>query len=328
MDTALLSSISRKCKLLFATASTAFLAACGGGVDVAVGGSFGPDPNPGPASVTDSQAFKVSSASIAGGPMSILIPSNVLLAAMDGLRSVNGYQTGTLDISAACTAPGGRLTLSVIDADNTRTFTQGDVVSLSFVNCSASNDGVSLILNGTLETTTAVAFSGGNAIVTQTFTPRNLAATVRGVTATFNGSLSIETVLSPTDQIISQAYVTNLLEVTFSGGRTDRVSNARWGYVDDVAAGVVRLSPNQNVTLFEPSGITTAFSVRTVAPLTFRNSDGLLTSGQLSVLHPSDTLQVTVTSVGQLQIAIDYNSGGLYDRFLNINALDLLNGWN
>jgi hypothetical protein len=325
MNSPRITSLTRTFKLLIASAGAAVLTACGGGVDVSVGGSY--NPGPGPASVTDAQAFKVTSASIAGGPMTLLIPANVLLGAMEGLRSVNAYQTSTLDISAACTAAGGRLTLSVIDADNTRTFTSGDTVTLNFVNCAASNDGVSLILNGALDSTVAVGASGANTVVTQTFTPRNLAATARGVTATFNGVIAIETVLSPTGQVVSQAYVTNLLEVTFSSSRTDRISNVRWGYVDDVAAGVVRLSPNQNVTLFE-NGVATGFSVATTVPLAFRNSDGLLAAGELSILHPSDTLRARVSSMGALEIAIDFNSGGLYDRFLNINALDLLNGWN
>jgi hypothetical protein len=318
--------ITRKVKLLIAAASAAVLTACGGGIDVSIGGPI--DPGPGPSSVTDSQAFKVTSASIAGGPMSLLIPANIMLSAMDGLRSVNGYKTTSLNISAACTAAGGSLILSVTDSDNSLTFTQGDLVSLSFTNCGASNDGVSLTLNGALDLTVVASPRGVNTAVTMTFVPRNLSATVRGVAATFNGSISIETVLSPKGAVVSSAYVTNLLEITFAGGqRTDRISNARWGYVDDAAAGVVRLSPNQNVTLFQ-NGTATAFSVATIVPLAFRNSDGLLAGGQLSILHPSDTLRVTVTGLGQLEIAIDYNSGGLYDRFLNINALDLLNGWN
>jgi hypothetical protein len=321
-------SIAGRCKLWLVAATTALLAACGGGVDVSVGGSFQDGPTAG--SVTDAQAFKVASASIASGPMSLLIPANVMLGAMEGLRSVNAYQTGTLDISAACTAAGGSLLLSVTDSDNSRTFTSGDLVTLTFANCGASNDGVSLTLNGALDTTIFVDNSGPDTVVTQTFTPRNLSATVRGVAATFNGSISIQTVFPGRNlnATPTQFYVTNLLEITFSGGqRTDRISDVRWGYVDDVAAGVVRLSPNQNVTLFE-NGIATSFSVSTVVPFAFRNSDGLLAAGQLSILHPRDTLRVLVTGLNRLEIAIDYNSGGLYDRFLNIVALDLLNGWN
>ncbi|MGL4573477.1 MAG: hypothetical protein ACRCV9_01670 [Burkholderiaceae bacterium] len=320
-------SIAARCKLWIAAAATSLLAACGGGVDVSVGGTIPDGPSAG--SVTDAQAFKVTSASIASGPMSLLVPANVMLSAMEGLRSVNGYKTTTLDISAACTAAGGSLLFSVTDADNSATFTSGDLVSMAFTNCGASNDGVSLILNGALDLTVSTVVRATDTVVSMRFTPRNLSATVRGVAATFNGSITIEYVIRNSDgAVLSTAYVTNLLEITFAGGqRTDRVSDVRWGYVDDVAAGVVRLSPNQNVTLFE-NGFTTAFSVTTVTPFAFRNSDGLLAAGQLTVLHPADTVRVLVTGLNRLEIAIDYNSGGRFDHFLNIAALDLLNGWN
>jgi hypothetical protein len=321
-------SITRHLKHMALAASAVLLAACGGGVDVTIGGG-GTIIDPGPANVTDSQAFKVTSASIAGGPMTLLVPANTLLSAMDGLRSVNAYKSGTLDISAACTNTGGQMFISVSDADNNGRFTSGDLVSLAFTNCGASYDGVSLLLNGAVDLTVSANVRTTDTAVLMTFVPRNLSATARGVTAVFNGSIGIETVIRNSDgAALSSAYVTNLLEVTFVGtSRTDRISNARWGYVDDVAAGSVRLSPNQNVTLFQ-NGVATGFSVATTAPLTFRNSDNLLVAGELSILHPTDTLRTRVTGVNQLEIAIDYNSGGLFDRFLNIAALDLLNGWN
>jgi hypothetical protein len=319
-------SIAGRCKLWLVAATTALLAACGGGVDVSVGGSFQDGPTAG--SVTDAQAFKVASASIASGPMSLLIPANILNSALGELIRLKQYRSITLDISTACTNVGGQMFLSISDADNNGTFNDGDLVSIAFTNCAATYDGVSLILNGAVDLTVSTVARATDKVVLLTFTPRNLSANVRGVTATFNGSLSFEYVIRNVDEaVLSIAYVTNLLEINFAGGRTDRISDVRWGYVDDVAAGVVRLSPNQNVTLFE-NGIATSFSVSTVVPFAFRNSDGLLAAGQLSILHPRDTLRVLVTGLNRLEIAIDYNSGGLYDRFLNIVALDLLNGWN
>jgi hypothetical protein len=314
-------------KISIATTCAAALTACGGGG----GDSYDPS-QPGPGSVTDAQAFKVSSASIAGGPMSMLVPTSIMINLINAIQfsQPSAYTTFQgVDVSSYCTAPGGRMILDALDADNSLSFTNGDAVTLSFTNCAASADGTSLLLNGTLVATQSTVLRGADTVILRTYTPNSLSATVRGIPATYNGALSIEEVrLNGNPNTYTLAYVTNMLEINFAGGqRTDRISNVRWGFLDDIAAGVIRLSPNQNVTLFE-NGVTTAFSVATVTPITLRNSDNLLTAGQLSVLHPADTLRVLVTGVNQLEIAIDYNSGGLFDRFLNIAALDLLNGWN
>lgn len=306
-----------------ALACATVLTACGGG--------GGADPSqPGPGSVTDAQAFRVTSASIAGGPMSLLVPANVLLSAISGLTdpSVNGYTTSQLDISSACTAVGGTMIMTINDVnDNGRgRVSDGDVVSLDFANCAVTSDGASQVLTGGIDMTSLSTVRSTDTVNVLTFTPRSLSATVRGVAATYNGALGIETVLANSNnQVLSSAYITNLLEINFAGGRTDRIANARWGYSGDASS--VRLSPNQTVTLID-NNIATSFSVATTVPLAFRNSDSLLAAGELSILHPTDVLRSRVSSAGNLEIAIDYNSGGLFDRFLNINALDLLNGWN
>jgi hypothetical protein len=313
--------LKTRCAAVCAAALTV-LAACGGG---------GSDPSqPGPGSVTDAQAFRVTSASIAGGPMSLLVPADVLLSAISGLTdpAVNGYATGQLDISSACTAAGGTMIMTINDLnDNGRgQVSDGDIVSLDFANCAVSSDGVSQILTGGIDMTSRSTVRSTDTVNVLTFTPRTLSATVRGVAATYNGSLGIETVFANSNsQVLSSAYITNLLEINFAGGRTDRITNARWGYGADASS--VRLSPNQTVTLID-NNVATTFSVATTVPWAFRNSDSVLTAGELSILHPSDVLRSRVSSAGNLEIAIDYNSGGLFDRFLNINALDLLNGWN
>jgi hypothetical protein len=318
---------SRAALLAAAVAAAAGLSACGGGSDAVV---LAPTD---PASFTDQIALRATAASTAGGPMTLLIPATTALDALSGVTSVGPFRTQTLNISSACTNAGGQLQYSAQDADNSGTFTQGDLVSLTFTNCGQSGDGVSLILNGSIDMTVTVTRPGADVISTIGFSPRNLSATLNGVAGTYSGQLGIENRfvggnLNSTPVI---AYVSPGLEVGFAGGqRVDRISNVRWAYQESASA--VSLSPAQTITLLS-NGATTTFTASTIRQLVFRRSstpalDGVLIDGRIDYLTARDYMRSVTSADNQLQISIDFADNGNFDRILNISAPQLLNSWN
>jgi hypothetical protein len=316
--------IATRSALLAALAAT--LTACGGGSDTVV---LAPTD---PASFSDQIALRATAASTAGGPMTMLIPGTTALDALAGVTSVGPFRTQNLNISSACTNTGGQLQYSAQDADNSGTFTQGDLVSLTFTNCGQSADGVSLILNGSIDMTVAVTRPGADVISTIGFSPRNLSALINGVAGTYAGQLGIENRfvggnLNSTPVI---AYVSPGLEVGFTGGRVDRISNVRWAYQESASA--VSLSPAQTITL-QSNGATTTFSASTIRQLVFRRSstpalDGVLIDGRIDYLTARDYMRSVTSADNQLQISIDFADNGTFDRILNISAPQLLNSWN
>ncbi|HET7772273.1 MAG TPA: hypothetical protein VFK82_00445 [Burkholderiaceae bacterium] len=312
--------------LAAALAAAASLTACGGGSDAVV---LAPTD---PASFTDQIALRATAASTAGGPMTLLIPATTALDALSGVTSVGPFRTQTLNISSACTNTGGQLQYSAQDADNSGTFTQGDLVSLTFTNCGQSGDGVSLVLNGSIDMTVTVTRPGADVVSTIGFSPRNLSASLNGVAGTYAGQLGIENRfvggnLNSTPVI---AYVSPGLEVGFTGGRVDRISNVRWAYQESASA--VSLSPAQTITLVS-NGVTTTFSASTIRQLVFRRSstpalDGVLIDGRIDYLTARDYMRSATVADNQLQISIDFADNGNFDRILNISAPQLLNSWN
>lgn len=307
---------------------TVVLAGCGGGGGGdgagAGGGGGGGGTLP---SITDTQALRATAASMGGGPMSVLVPSTVTVSALNGLISA-GYKTVSLDISDACTNTAGRMQLDARDNDASKSFTVGDLITLTFTNCAASSDGVSLVLNGGFDLTVSVGTIATDTVSTLRFTPRNLSASFNGVAAAYNGNVGIEYVfpggnLNATPR---QSYISDLIEIGFAGGqRTDRVSNARWTVVDTTTT--TSVSPAHKVTLLENGGAI-AVNVNTISPLVFRAADGALLAGQLSMLPPRDNMNALLTSTNAVEIRIDQDGDGLADRFLRIAAPQLLNGWN
>ena len=317
-------STLKKAALL--TVLSATLAACGGGSDTVV---LAPDP----ASFPDAIALRATAASTAGGPMTLLIPGTTALDALAGVTSVGPFRTQTLNISAACTNTGGQLQYSAQDADNSGSFTQGDLVTLTFTNCGQSADGVSLVLNGALDMTVAVTRPGADVVSTIGFSPRNLSALINGVAGSYAGQLGIENrfVGGNLNSNPVIAYVSPGLEVGFAGGRrVDRISNVRWAYQESASA--VSLSPAQTITL-QSNGATTTFSASTIRQLVFRRSntpalDGVLIDGRIDYLTARDYMRSVTSADNQLQISIDFADNGTFDRILNISAPQLLNSWN
>jgi hypothetical protein len=314
---------SRKFSAAALAASVLALAACGGGSsdDGLVGGPQLPG-------LTDQQALRVTAASLGGGPMALQIPATLLSEQLGGLIKAKLYQTtpAPLDISTLCTAAGGRLLMDVQDADNSRTFSDGDLVSLTFTNCALSGDGASLILNGALDLT--VATTAGNEIVTrQRFTSRGLVSTVSGQAGTHGGSITVEDVFGLTDLInpARTAYTSDLVEVSFAGGRVDRLSALRWPLV--YTAATTTTAPLHTATLIDTSGAVN-IPVSTVRNVIFNAADGAILQADLAINPPRDAIRALTTGTNALEIRIDQGPDGFNDRILRITAPQLLNSWN
>jgi hypothetical protein len=302
----------------------AMLSGCGGGLEVVVGPGGGyVRPN-----ITDKMAVRLTAASIGGGPTSMLVPASSMLTALNKIRSDGGYRTRSVDVSSYCSNPSGSMQMQITDTDASGSFTQGDIVSVTFTNCSVGSGASVLRMNGALDLTVNVSTVAGDTVSSLNFTSRGLAAILSGTTASYSGSLAIEYtypggVLTATPRI---AYVSAGLEIAFAGStRIDRISNARWGYASDTT--YAWLSPKQTVTLTE-FGVASRFDVDTLAPLQVNLANGNYLSGRVEAVGLGDYQRIRLVGTNLIEIALDGGDDGYWDRFLNTDAPSLLLYWN
>jgi hypothetical protein len=316
--------------LVFAAATLAFLAACGGGGDsatapttktVAISSSNQADVaratvNGGLAVSFTQGAVGVTPAAAAGVPTRTqgfgLALQRVLAVATRQRKGIAGASVHPAAASTNSTpcGVGGTLTSTFDDRDGNGVLSKGDVLTATFAQC---QDTTSLSLNGAVAITLTGNPSGMVFDASAVF--QNVVVVDNGVSSTISGTVSV-----------NETDGTTLTETRFtvgSGGFAVAIASANYNDALAFESGMVittsQVGGNSSTSLtlagsFTASSIGGRVTIATPVPLIQGPADVYPTTGQVRITGAAgSTLLATVLDATQVQLQLDANGDGTYE---------------
>ena len=297
--------------LLSAIAAAAILSACGGGG----GDSSAPPVSSNPPAQTSNVKLADTSNSFANvktayaattyGAQNVFSVYQFLLG--DVLLAANASTAGSQTLSCPS---GGSLTLTLTDADNSKTVSTGDTANVAFNSCQDTLSGTKTTLTGTASfavkaATGTVGSSTADWTLAVDETTSQFTASAAGASALINGTMSLKTQFTASDrsEFITATSSNVTAAHTSASGNVITVGMPNFTINDmySSTAGTETVSLNGTLSALYNKGASQLY-LTVATPTILVASNGAVNSGSVSLTSGSETTLATFASASTINI--------------------------